>query len=150
MNDYDFYLRHASVHGGAWTGFALAWKGLAGKEGLPQRPHLRWRPWVLDPANPNDPGMGAWGVWQWRFDTALIDGIVGLAGVPPDDGRQAAEMHDDLRAFIDLPAFELQDIDGTTYTVKMTAYREQGIEPYDAAHPDGGWLAQIEVAETTL
>ena len=83
MNDYDFYLRHASVHDGAWNGFSLAWRGLVGKDGLPQRPHLRWRPWVLDPANPDDPTLGDWGVWQWHFDVALLDPFVGLMWTPP-------------------------------------------------------------------
>ena len=150
MNDYDFYLRHASVHDGEWTGFALAWRGLAGIDDLPQRPHLHWRPWVLDPDNPDDPTLGAWGVWQWRFDVALIDPLVGLFNTPPADGRDSAAMRADLHAFIDLPAFELMDVDGTTYIAKMTAFREQCIEPYDGVHPNGGWLAQIELVETTL
>jgi hypothetical protein len=59
-------------------------------------------------------------------------------------------MRTDLHAFIDLPAFELMDVDGATYIAKMTAYREQCIEPYDATHPNGGWLSQVEFAETTV
>jgi len=149
MNDYDFYLRHASVHDGAWTGFVLAWQALAGKEGLPQRPHLRWRPWVLDPTNPDDPTLGDWGVWQWRLDVALFDGLVGLLWTPPGDGRDSAAMRADLQAFMELPALEMQDVDGVVYTVKMTAFREQCIEQYDAAHPNGGWVAQVQFAETT-
>jgi len=150
MNDYDFYLRHASVHDGAWIGFSLAWGGLVGREGLPQRPHLRWRPWVLDPTNPNDPTLGHWGIWQWRFDVALLDPFVGLLWTPPADGRDSVTMRADLQAFIDLPAFELKDTDGAIYVVKMTAYREQCVDPYKASQPNGGWLAQVEFAETTL
>ena len=49
MSEYDIYLRHASVRGGAWVGFLLAWRGLHRRDGLPTRPHLYERPWVLDP-----------------------------------------------------------------------------------------------------
>jgi hypothetical protein len=149
MNDYDIYLRHAAVHDGEWVGFGLAWKGTVGKEGLVARPHLRWRPWVLDPANPDDPTLGAWGVWQWRFDVAMLDAFVGLLWTPPGDGRDAADMRADLHAYIDLPALDLKDVDGAEYVVKMTAFREQCIAQYDAGNRDGGWLAQVEFAETT-
>ena len=147
MNEYDIYLRHVSVLGGAWVGFPMAWKGLAGVAGLEARPQMRWRPWVLNSSAPNDPTAGTWGVWQWRFDIALLDGLTGLGGRPPADGRGAEQIRADLLAYMPLPALELKDMDGAIYTVKMTAYREQSIEPNDAAHPDGGWAARVEFAE---
>ena len=149
MNDYDFYLRHAIVSDGGWVGFPLARKGLAGVVGLEARPHLRWRPWVLDSSAPNDPTAGAWGIWQWRFDVAMLDGLTGLEGTPPEDGRDAGQIRADLLAYVPLPALELKDVDGAVYAVKMTGYREQLIEPNDDAHPDGGWAARVEFAEVT-
>lgn len=148
MQDYDFYLRHASVRDGAWVGFLLAWRNLAGMPGLPQRPHLHWRPWILDPAYPDDPTHGAWGVRQWRFDVALLDAVAGLAWTPPADGRTGADMRADLLAYADLPAIELKDIDSTIYIAKIVALSEQCIEPYTAPHQDGGWLASVSFAET--
>jgi hypothetical protein len=150
VSDYDFYLRHASVRSGAWAGFALARKGRAGVPALSTRPHLRTRPWVLDPANPNDPALGSWGVWQWRFQVALFEGLVGLQGTPPTDGRTGTDMRADLLAYIDLPALELQDADGTIHTARATAFEEHLIEPYDAAHPDGGWTASVEFSEVSI
>lgn len=149
MNDYDFYLRHGAVRAGAWVGFGLAWRGLAGVEGLERRPHERWRPWILDPANPHDPTAGSWGVWQWRFEVAMISGIVGLLRTPPQDGRTGPDMRADLLNYLPLPAMELKDVDGTIYDAKMTAYREQSVEPFDVAHPDGGWIGRIEFALVT-
>ncbi len=102
---------------------------------------------MLNSSAPNDPTAGTWGVWQWRFDIALLDGLTGLGGRPPADGRNAVQIRADLLAYMPLPALELKDMDGAIYTVKMTAYREQSIEPNDAAHPDGGWAARVEFAE---
>ena len=150
MNDYDFYLRHASISGGAWVGFPLAWKGLVGVAGLEARPHLRWRPWLPSSTTPNDPAAGSWGVWQWRFDVAMIGGFIGLLGRPPSDGRDAEQIRADLLAYMPLPVLELKDVDETVYTVRMTAYREQLIEPGVTAHPDGGWTARVEFAEETI
>lgn len=150
MNDYDFYLRHASVSGGDWVGFPLAWKGLAKIAGLETRPQMRWRPWLPSSTTPNDPTAGTWGVWQWRFDVVMIGGFVGLLGRPPADGRDADQIRADLLAYMPLPALELKDVDGAIYTVKMTGYREQLIEPGDTAHPDGGWAARVEFAEETV
>src|SRR5687768_1253044 len=147
MDDYDFYLRHASVSGGEWVGFPLAWKGLTGVAGLEARPQMRWRPWLLSPTNPNDPTDGTWGVWQWRFDVVMIGGFVGLLGRPPSDGRDVDQIREDLIAYMELPALELKDVDGAIYTVMMTGYREQLIEPGDTSHPDGGWAARVEFAE---
>ncbi len=135
MNDYDIYLRHAAVRGGAWVGFSLARKGLAGVAGFDARPHLHWIPWILNSASPNDPTAGSWGVWQWRLQVALLDGLVGLLAVPPSDGRTSADMRADLLTYRTLPALELQDVDGAIYTVKMTTYQEQEIEPYDPGLP---------------
>lgn len=149
MNDYDFYLRHSAVRTGSWVGFPLAWKGLAGIAGLDSRPHLRWRPWILDPSKPNDPTFGSWGIWQWRLRVAILDGLTGLLGTPPSDSRTAADIRTDLLAYLSLPILELKDTDGTIYTAKIIAYNEQAIEPYDPAHPNGGYLAQIELAQTT-
>ena len=146
MNDYDFYLRHAAVRGGEWVGFPLAWRGLVGVEGLARRPHLRWRPWLLDPTNPNDPAAGSWGVWQWRFDVAMLDSLVGLLAEPPADGRTASEIRADLLAYLSLPILQLRDVEGEVYSARMTGYREQAVEPHDNAHPDGGWVAQVEFA----
>lgn len=148
MNDYDFYLRHASVRGGAWAGFLLAWKGLGGVSGLGIRPRLRWRPWVLDPAQPNNPAAGSWGTWQWRLDVAMLDGAIGLLGTPPADARASPQMRADLLAYMNAAILELKDTDGTIYSAKMTAYNEQTVEPYGPAHPNGGWLAQVEFAQT--
>jgi hypothetical protein len=147
MNDYDIYMRDSTVRSGEWVGFALAWKGLARLEGLPARPHKGWFPWILDPANPDDPGAGHWGVRQWRYELALVDGLVGLRGVPPDDGRGAAGMRADLLGYLPLSKLELTDLDGTIYDVRMTSYTEQALEPYDVAHADGGLLIQVEFAE---
>lgn len=147
MGEYDFYLRHASVRGAAWVGFRLAWRGLAGVEGLGTRPHIRWRPWVLDPSTPDDVAAGAWSAWQWRLDVAMFDGIVGLNAQPPTDGRTSEDMRADLLQFIDLPAIHIKDVDDTIYPVKCVGYREHNIEPYDAAHPLGGWVAQVELVQ---
>ena len=149
MNDYDFYLRHASVRSGAWVGFALAWRGLAGVRGLEERPHMRWRPWALDPAYPNDPTRGAWGVWQWRMDVALFDKLTGLLHQPPTDGRAAADMRADLIAYTGLPVIDLKDVDGVQYSVKITAFREQLIESYNSAHTGGDRLARVEFAQVS-
>ncbi len=108
---------------------------------------MRWRPWVLDPAAPNDPTAGTWGVWQWRFDVVMIGGFIGLLGRPPSDGRDADQIRADLLAYMPLPALELKDVDGVTYTVKMTGYREQLIESCGPGRPDGGWAARMEFAE---
>lgn len=150
MNDYDFYLRHGAVREGTWVGFALAWRGLAGVEGLERRPHWRWRPWILDPANPDNPAEGSWGVWQWRLHVAMLDGAIGLLGTPPTDGRTGEDMREDMLNYLPLPALELKDVDGEIYSVRMTAYKEQEVEPYDAAHPDGGWLAEVEFTLVTV
>ena len=147
MDDYDFYLRHASVRDGAWVGFPLAWKGLAGVEGLPARPHLHWRPWVLDPSLPDDPAAGSWGVWQWRMDVACLDFTAGLTSIPPSDSRTAQDIRADLQAFLPLPIMELKDVDGATYSVKMIAFQESVIEPYDGNHPMGGWVARVEFSQ---
>jgi hypothetical protein len=79
----------------------------------------------------------------------MLDGLAGLEGRPPEDGRDADQIRADLLAYMPLPAIELKDVDSTIYTVKMTGYREQLIEPADVAHPDGGWTARVEFAETT-
>jgi hypothetical protein len=42
---------------------------------------------------------------------------------------------------------ELKDVDSTIYSVLMTGYQEQNLEPYDTAHANGGWLARVEFAE---
>ena len=73
MSEYDIYLRHASVRGGEWTGFLLAWRGLHRHDGFPARPHLYERPWVLDPASPDDPPQGSWGVRRWRVTGIAAD-----------------------------------------------------------------------------
>ena len=130
-------------------GFALAWKELGGLEGLPAKPHRSWLPWVLDPAHPNDPTAGSWGVWQWHYDAALIDGLIGLEGVPPADGRGPADMRDDLLAFLPLGPIELKDLDGRPYNVMMTGYSEQAPEPHDSVHPNGGMLVQVEFAKVS-
>ena len=78
MSEYDIYLRHASVRGGAWVGFLLAWRGLHRRDGFPARPHLYERPWVPDPAYPNDPPKGSWGVRRWAFDLTLLEPPVAL------------------------------------------------------------------------
>ena len=150
MSEYDIYLRHASVRGGAWTGFLLAWRGLHRHDGLPSRPHLYERPWVLDPAFPNDPPKGSWGVRAWRFDLSLLEPPVALDWTPPDDGRTAADMRADLAAFAGLPALELKDTGGAVYLVRMTGYREQAVEPATPANPSGGRVAWVELCETTL
>jgi hypothetical protein len=147
MDEYDFYLRHASVRDGAWVGFPLAWKGLAGVQGLPARPYLHWRPWVLDPDFPNDPASGLWGVWQWRMDVACIDFTATLTNMPPTDERTGEDIRADLHSFLSLPIIELKDADDATYTVKMTGFEESVIEPYDGNHPDGGWLVRVEFVE---
>ena len=149
MSDYDIYLREAGVNGGEWAGFALAWKGLAGIEGLPARPHRRWFPWILDPAQPDNPAAGHRGVLQWRFTVALVDGLVGLRGRPPDDGRSASQMRADLLAFMPGIQVDLMDVDGTIDTVRMTAYTEWAIETWDNRHPNGGMLAEVEFVRVT-
>jgi hypothetical protein len=147
MNDYDIYLRDGSVRDGQLVGFALAWKGLTGVAGLPGRPHKGWFPWILDPNKPDDPTAGHWGVRQWRFELALLDGMVGLQGAPSNDGRTPADMRADLMDYLPLTKLQLQDLDGAMYDVRMTSYIEQAVEPYDNAHPNGGMLVQVEFAE---
>lgn len=146
MGEYDFYLRHASVRGAAWVGFRLAWKGLAGVEGLSARPHLRWRPWVLNPSSPDDVAAGSWGAWQWRMSVALFEGFAALDAMPPTDGRTAPDMRADLLQFSGLPVVQLSDVDNVVYEARIVGYQEQNVEPYDAGHPTGGWVAQIELA----
>lgn len=149
MNDFDIYLRHAAVRGGVWVGFFLAWKGPREVAGTSLQPHMRWRPWLLDPANPNDPTLGSWGVWQWQFDVALLDGLVGLAGTPPTDGRTAADMRADLLGYQNVPALDLKDADGAQYSVKMSGYTERLVTPYDYTGAQGGWVARATFAEVT-
>ena len=150
MNDYDIYLREPGVHSGEWVGFALAWKGLGGMSGLAARPHEGLLPWVLDPNNPNDPTLGSRGVRQWKFDLAMVDGLVGLQGVPPDDARTPAQMRADLMDYVPLSKLELKDVDGAEYDVVITTYTEQAVEPFDAAHPEGGWLIHVEFAKVEI
>jgi hypothetical protein len=150
VSEYDIYLRHASVRGGEWVGFLLAWRGLHRHDGLPSRPHLYERPWVLDPAFPDDPSKGSWGVRRWQFDIALLEPPIALDWTPPDDSRTPADMRDDLGAFAELPALELKDTDGAVYLVRMTGYREQMVEPATPANPAGGYVAWAEFHETTL
>ena len=147
MNDYDIYIRNSAVREGEWVGFALAWKDLARLRGLSARPHRGWFPWILDPGKPDDPPSGHWGVRQWCYEIALLDGLVGLLGVPPDDGRTAADMRADLMGYLPLTKIELTDIDGTVYDARMTSYIEEAVEPYDAAHPGGGLIATVEFAQ---
>jgi hypothetical protein len=45
-----------------------------------------------------------------------------------------------------VPVLELKDLDGGEYTVLMTVLTEEAIEPYAAAHPDGGMIATMEFA----
>jgi hypothetical protein len=149
LTDYDIHLRHAAVRGGAWVGFRLAWAELAGKKGLEGRPHLRYRPWVLDPAYPHQPSKGSWGEWQWEVWIACLPGMVGLTGRLPADGRTHWEMVVDLRAFAGLPVMELQDADGSVYSVIMSGYEERAVEAYDARHPQGGWLVFLEFVLTS-
>ena len=144
MNDYDIYLRHDDIQGGSWVGFMLAWKGLAGVHGLPERPHRRRYPWFMDPTRPEEPHEGHWGLLQWYMEVALLDGMTGLQGTPPLDGRTAADMRADLGQFRILTSLELKDVDGSTHTVRMIAYTEHALEPYDTPHPNGGSIAQIE------
>lgn len=145
MGDYELYLRHALVREGAWVGFRLAWKGLGGVDGFSARPHMRWRPWLLNASNPDDVAAGSWNAWRWRLDLALLDGLVGPAGVPSADGRTSADMRADLLAFGDLPAVQLKDVDDTVYTTKIVGYREQDIEFYATAYPVVGWVAQVDL-----
>jgi hypothetical protein len=56
-------------------------------------------------------------------------------------------MRVDLSQFSDLPVIQLRDVDDVVYEVKMVGYEEQNIEPYDAGHPTGGWLAQVELVQ---
>ena len=150
MGEYDFYLRHASVREAAWVGFRLAWRGLAGVEGLSARPHLRWRPWVPSASDPGDIAAGAWGAWHWRLAVALFEGFSGLNALPPTDGRTAPEMRADLLQFADLPVIQVKDVDDVVYPVKVVGYEEQNIEPYDAGHPSGGWVAQVVLVEVPV
>lgn len=150
MGEYDFYLRHVAVRGAAWVGFRLAWRGLAGVEGLSTRPHLRWRPWVTSASDPNDVAAGDWSAWQWRMLVALFEGFTGLNAVPPTDGRAAPDMRADLLQFADLPALQLRDVDDVIYQAKVVGYEEQNIEAYDAGHPTGGWVAQIELVHVPV
>ncbi|HUP27058.1 MAG TPA: hypothetical protein VM409_01380 [Chloroflexia bacterium] len=147
MNDYDFYLRHASISSGEWSGFPLAWNGLAGVTGLAARPHTRWRPWLPGSTTPDNPAAGSWGGWQWRLEVAMLDGLVGLQGSPLADGRGAGQIREDLLAYLPLPAIELKDVDGEIYTVRMTAYSEHLVEAMDAAHQEGGWTATVEFTQ---
>jgi hypothetical protein len=150
MGEYDFYLRHAAVRGAAWVGFRLAWRGLAGAEGLSARPHTRWRPWVLSPDEPDDVAAGDWGDWRWRLSVALFEGFVRLDGVPPTDGRTSPDMRADLLQFAGLAPIQLRDVDDVIYDVKFVGYEEQNVEPYDTQHPTGGWVAQIELVQVAV
>lgn len=145
MGDYELYLRHADVRAGAWVGFRLGWRGLGGVAGLPARPHMRWRPWLLDASRPDDVAAGSWNMWRWRLDLALLDGLLGYAGMPTADGRTSAQMRADLLAFANLPAIQIRDIDDAVYTVKIVGYREEDIEFYDSAYPAVGWAVQLEL-----
>ena len=134
-------------------GFRLAWKGLAGVAGLFERPHERWRPWVMDPAYPNDPTKGSWGFWQWRLEVAMLPRMVGVGGRLPVDGRTASDMRGDLAGYLALPAMELKDVDGAMWVVRMVWFEERCVEPFDAAHGgeggQGGWLATVELCRNT-
>jgi hypothetical protein len=106
--------------------------------------------WILDPSDPHDPTLGHWGVKQWRFFILLVDGVTNATGQPPADGRNAQDFRADLMAYIDLPALELKDVDEAVYVVKLTAYQDDQIAEFDIANPNGGWMAVIELAETTI
>jgi hypothetical protein len=53
-------------------------------------------------------------------------------------------MRSDLLLYQLYSTLQLKDLDGATYNVRMIGYAEQAIEPYDATHPDGGILANVE------
>ena len=144
MGDYDVYLRAREVRDGDWVGFPLAWKGLAGVAGLPARPHAATTPWIPDPAAPEDPSAGQWGSWRARINVAALDGLVGLEGTPPTDGRTAADMRNDLLLYMALDRLEFKDVDETSYDVRMTGYSEQAAEPRQGVRGNGGWLIALE------
>jgi hypothetical protein len=150
LHDYDIYLRHAAIRDGDWVGFRLAWEGLGGLDGVTQ-PHLRQRLWghVTDPSQPDS---GAWGSWVWTLYLTLHKGLVGLQGRHPADGySDPSDMLGWVRAFGDMAAMELQDVDGAIFIVKFYGYQERCIEAYDAAHDgDGGWLVRLDLVETSL
>jgi hypothetical protein len=79
---------------------------------------------------------------------ALFQGFAGLDAVPPTDGRTAPDMRADLLQFAGLPVIQLRDVDDVVYEAKLVGYEEQNIEPYDAGHPTGGWVARIELVHT--
>jgi hypothetical protein len=53
-------------------------------------------------------------------------------------------MRADLGQFRILTSLELKDVDGSTHAVRMIAYTEHALEPYDTPHPNGGSIAQVE------
>lgn len=145
--DYDVYMRHASVGGGAWLGFRLAWKNIGGVAVVDQ-PHYRWRPWVLSATDPNNPALGAFGVTRWRLDIVLADGIPGLKGAFPADAatRSAAVQRTELQGYLNVPTLELKDVDQVIYGVRAIRWEERCVEPFDDQHVNGGWLVRIELA----
>src|SRR4051812_48806119 len=145
MNDYDIYLRHAAIHDGDWVGFLFVTDPTTG-----DLDYIHTRPWLLDPDNPNDPTLGSWGVRRWQINIIAADKLVGLQGVPPTPERSTADIRSDLKAFQDLPAFEFQDLDGTTYIAKMAGYKERSLIPYDVKEPNGAWTMQVTLVETTV
>jgi hypothetical protein len=80
------------------------------------------------------------------MDLAAFDKMHGLLHTPPADGRTAADMRADWLAYLPLPVIELKDVDGVQYSVKMTAFQEQLVKPYDSVHTGGDWVARVEFA----
>src|SRR5438093_9669720 len=127
---HDLFFLESSINGGNPVGFMLARPKLAhvGVRGaVPSEPYLQWLPWFLDPAKPEDPTAGHYGVRQWRLKLAALNSLIYLTG--SREAFTAQEIRGFLLAFSLQSKFTLYDVDQATYAARMTGYAERHIEP---------------------
>lgn len=158
VHDFDFALRHAAINDANWTGFRLAWPGLAGYErkGLPTVPYSHRWTWETSATEPGV-GAGSWLDQVWRVYVLVTPGLPNIEGVQPQPygggvmSNDPALMLGWLRGYRDLPAMELSDVDGAIYIVRLYGYEERLLESYDAAHDAGGsYVVIVEFVETVV
>jgi hypothetical protein len=146
---YDIEMQDSAVNDGTWCPFHLAWLNRGGIGGLFQKPHLKWYPFYLDPAFPEEPNKGHFGLLQWHLEILVAPGVTGLTGNLAD-GTDVATRLAWLGQFRVLGLFNFKDVDGVVHEVAMVGFELRNIEPYDLAHGaggEGGWLATVELVK---
>lgn len=143
---HDVFFQEGGINSGDPIGFMLARKAIARVPTPPAEPYLNWLPFWLDPAKPEDPTAGHWGVRQWRLKLAIINSLSTYPGRLDDQGdAEALKAH--LLNFLSLSKFEFRDVDLITYSVRMYQYEERHVEPNVAGNKWGGWLITVSLAE---